>query len=290
MSAIDVARRYVAAWNARDAARLAATFREGGTYEDPNTGGPIGPGPLGGYASTLWSAFPDLEFEEVSWRQDGAGSLTFAWLMRGTNRGPLRGLPPTGATIALPGVDLISVCDDGVERVQGYFDRATLMDQLGVQSVVQPYAIGPVRFGVCSQVRSTSTAAPGAVALTMIEARSDEEVQWIRDMSRRIMLRLPEMPGFLSFQGAVVGRRLTTVTLWENGAAVRQVMREANHKQASEGLAGGEVGRAFHASTWTLERLGELWVRCTGCGTLRDARGPDGCSCGAWGEERPAFW
>jgi hypothetical protein len=62
MSALDAARRYVAAWNARDATRLAESFRPGGTYEDPNTRGPIGGGPLGQYAGTLWSAFPDLTF------------------------------------------------------------------------------------------------------------------------------------------------------------------------------------------------------------------------------------
>jgi predicted ester cyclase/heme-degrading monooxygenase HmoA len=258
--------------------------------EDPNTERPIGPEPLGAYASGLWSAFPDLEFEEVSWSDAGGGSLTFAWLMRGTNRGSLRGLPPTGAAIALPGVDLITVCDDGVERVRGYFDRATLMEQLGLQSVVQPHAVGPIRFGVCTQVRSTSQAVPGAVSLTMIEARSDEEVQGIRDASRRIMLQLPSMPGFLSFQGSVVGRRLTTVTVWESADAARQVMREGNHKAASAQMFGGETGSAFHASTWTPQRLGELWVRCAGCGTLRDARTAGKCRCGAECGERPAFW
>jgi steroid delta-isomerase-like uncharacterized protein len=290
MTAIDVGRRYVAAWNARDTSRLAAVFRPGGTYEDPNTGGPIGTGALGAYASTLWSAFPDLEFEEVSWRECGAGEVTFSWLMRGTNHGSLRGVPPTGARIALPGVDLITVCEDRVECVQGYFDRATLMDQMGVQSVVQPYAVGPVRFGVCTQVRSDSRAEPGAVALTMIEARSDDEVQWIRDMSRQIMFKLPAMPGFLTFQGAVVGRRLTTVTTWESPEAARQVMREAIHKDASAQVFGGDRATAFHASTWSLERLGGLWIRCGVCGKLRDTREAATCGCGAAKEERPTFW
>ena len=126
MSGIDVARRYAAAWNARDAARLAGTFRPGGTYEDPSTGGPLEPGPLQHYAGALWTAFPDLTFEEVDYRETAPGEIVFRWIMRGTNRGSLRGLPPTGATIALPGVDLIVAHEDGVERVQGYFDRATL--------------------------------------------------------------------------------------------------------------------------------------------------------------------
>jgi heme-degrading monooxygenase HmoA len=61
----------------------------------------------------------------------------------------------------------------------------------------------------------------------------------MRDISRRIMLQLCGVPGFLSFQGAVIGRRLTTVTLWESREARRQVMREANHQQASHDMLGG---------------------------------------------------
>jgi heme-degrading monooxygenase HmoA len=187
-------------------------------------------------------------------------------------------------------VDLIAVRDGGVERVQGYFDRTSLMEQLGVQVHVQPYAVGPVRFGVCTSVRSGNPAPPGAVSLTMIEARNDDEVQQIRDVSRRIMLQLCGMPGFLSFQGAVIGRRLTTVTLWESREAQRQVMREANHQQASHDMFGGAVGAAFNASSWALERMGELWIRCPACGELRDGRTREACRCGAAGEERPAFW
>jgi steroid delta-isomerase-like uncharacterized protein len=290
MSELEAARRYVAAWNARDAARLAGAFLPGGTYEDPNTGGPIGTGALGQYATGLWTAFPDLTFEEVDYQPTARGDIVFRWLMRGTNQGSLRGLPPTGATVALPGVDIVTAREGGVERVQGYFDRTTLMEQLGVQVHVQPYAVGPVRFGVCTAVKSDNPAPPAAVSLTMIEARSDAEVQQIRDISRRIMLQLRGMPGFLSFQGAVIGRRLTTVTLWESRDAQRQVMREANHRQASHDMFAGGVGETFHASSWSLERLGELWVRCPGCGELRDGRTEAGCGCGAPAAARPAFW
>ncbi len=290
MNALEIARRYVEAWNTRDTSRLAATFRTGGTYEDPNTNGPIGPEGLAEYAAGLFAAFPDLWFEEISIRDCGPDEVVVAWMMRGANRGSLRGLPPTGATIALPGVDLIAVRDGGVERVQGYFDRQSLLQQLGVQVNVQPHAAGPVRFGVCTQVRSASQAPPGAVTLTMIEAGSEAEVQQIRETSRRIMMQLAGMPGFLSFQGAVVGRRLTTVTLWENREAARQVMREGNHKEAAASMFAGAVGAAFHASHWTLDRLGEMWVRCGECGELRDARAAGDCPCGAIGGQRPAFW
>jgi steroid delta-isomerase-like uncharacterized protein len=290
MQPIESARAYLDAWNARDTARLSATFGNGGTYEDPNTGGALGAAALAGYAGGLFAAFPDLAFEETGIRQSGPDEVVLAWVMRGTNRGSLRGLPPSGATIALPGVDLITVCDGAVARVRGFFDRQTLMEQLGLQVAVQPHAVGPVHFGVCTQVRSESPAPPAALALTMVDARSDAEVHQIREASRRIMLALPGMPGFLSFQGAVVGRRLTTVTLWESPGAARQVMRESNHKQALAEIFAGGIGGAFHASTWTLERLGELWARCPACGTLRDARSVPECPCGAGAGARPAFW
>jgi steroid delta-isomerase-like uncharacterized protein len=290
MSGLDSAKRYVSAWNARDTARLAAAFLPGGTYEDPNTGGPIGTGPLGQYAAGLWNAFPDLTFEEVDYQAAAGDEIVFRWIMRGTNRGSLRGLPPTGATIALPGVDYIRAREGGVERVQGYFDRQTLMEQLGLQVHVQPYAVGPVHFGACTSVKSANPAPPAALSLTMIEARNEGEVQQIRDLSRRIMLQLTGMQGFLSFQGAVIGRRLTTVSLWESREAQRQVMREANHKEASHDMFCGALGGAFHASSWSLDRVGELWIRCPACGELRDGRHHVACDCGAPSEGRPAFW
>jgi steroid delta-isomerase-like uncharacterized protein len=290
LSSIEVARRYVDAWNARDSARLMETFRPGGTYEDPSTGGRLGTEALAGYAGGLFTAFPDLKFEWVSMREAGPGAVTFAWVMRGTNRGSLRGLPPTGATIALPGVDLIDVAEDGVRRVRGFFDRAALMEQLGMQVAVMPYAVGPVHFGVCTQVRSESRSVPGAVALTMIDARSDAEVPQIREVSRRIMLQLPRMPGFLSFQGAVVGRRLTTVTLWETPEAARQIVQETNHREASAAMISGTVGAAFHASTWAPTHIGQMRVRCERCGGLRDVQEEKHCTCGAEPRARPAFW
>jgi len=290
MSATDIGRRYLDAWNARDAARLTATFADGGTYQDPATGGPLGAAALAEYASGLWSACPDLTFENNGMQECGPSRVVLPWTMRGTNRGSLHGLPPTGATFALPGIDLIQVSDSGVVRVEGFFDRVTLMEQLGAQVIVQPQEVGPMRFGTCVQVRSNAERDPGAVALTIIQAGSDEEVQRIRETSRRIMLEVAAMPGFLSLQAAVVGRRLTTVTLWETPEAARQIMREPIHKAASAGMFGGGVGTAFHSSTWLPQRLGELWVRCLDCGALRDVRKAADCKCGAARREQPAFW
>ncbi len=151
VDAMEIARRYVEAWNAHDTASLAASFRARGTYEDPNTGGPIDTSALVTYAGALFAAFPDLTFEDCGLRSVSENELLFAWIMRGTNRASLRGLPPTGASIALPGIDLIKIRPDGVEEVKGYFDRQSLMEQLGLQVAVQPSQWAP--FGSASAPR-----------------------------------------------------------------------------------------------------------------------------------------
>ena len=37
----DTIERYFAGWNEHDGNAIVATFAPGGTYEDPNTGGPV---------------------------------------------------------------------------------------------------------------------------------------------------------------------------------------------------------------------------------------------------------
>ena len=52
MAARDVANNYFDAWNRRDPELVVATFAEGGTYEDPTTGGQAG-GPAIGRAEAI---------------------------------------------------------------------------------------------------------------------------------------------------------------------------------------------------------------------------------------------
>jgi len=68
-------------------------------------------------------------------------------MMRGTNSGLLQGNPPTGRRLALPGADFIAVDGDRIRSVQGYFDQKTFVEQLGLQAIVVPTAVGPMMFG-----------------------------------------------------------------------------------------------------------------------------------------------
>ena len=290
MQPTEVARRYIDAWNLRSPAAISEMFMEGGTYTDPVSKGALTGSAIGSFAEALFAAFPDLNFEITSNAESGSGVI-LEWTMRGTNTGSLSGLPPTGAKMAQEGIDVIRLIGDKVLSVRGYFDRQTMLGQLGLQIVVQPHQAGPITFGTSTRVRSGSNATPGAFSLTMVDARSDEEVQEIRMYSRRIMLGMPSMPGFLSFLGAVVGHRLYTVSAWTRPEDARHIMRHEAHKEASSGFLAGKLGAAFHSSIWTPHHMSERWIRCPLCGRATEVR-DDGtaCTCGEMLPEISAFW
>ena len=119
---------------------------------------------IGEYAAGLFTAFPDLSFDVISHHATGDGTVAARWLMRGTNTGSLRGNPPTGATVALPGADFIAVEGDKVRSVDGYFDRRAFVEQLGLQVIVQPYSAGPFSFGYSVRAQSGELTKPGPLA------------------------------------------------------------------------------------------------------------------------------
>src|SRR5438046_3545967 len=143
MSALDVAQRYFDGWNQHDAVFLVAPFAPDGTYRDPRTEAALSGQALAAYASSLFTAFPDLPFELAAAPVADADSVTARWIMRGTNTGPFGGGPATGRTIAVPGDDLIRVRDGHVASVEGYCDRGGCVEQLGLQVMDQPYEMGP---------------------------------------------------------------------------------------------------------------------------------------------------
>lgn len=87
------------------------------------------PGPA---SLALWAAYPDLAFVTEETTAEG-DRVVVQWRMTGTNTGPFLGLPgPTGAAVDLPAIDVITVGDDGIISVVGYFDQLSLLGQLGV--------------------------------------------------------------------------------------------------------------------------------------------------------------
>jgi steroid delta-isomerase-like uncharacterized protein len=288
MGALDVAARYFDAWNRRDPGAIAAVFVPDGTYTDPNVPEGLGPAATGEYARGLFTGFPDLAFEIESADECGPGTIAARWTMTGTNDGPFRGLPPSGRAITLPGADFIAIEGDRVRSVVGYFDTRAVPEQIGLQVIVQPVAVGPFSFGLSTYV-SRSGAEPGAVSLTVLEARSDEERQEVADLSRDVVLDLLGRPGFISWIGVNVGDRMFTITAWEDADGPAYLRASPAHMAAMERLfASPGIARGGQTGVWSPHRLNGMWVRCEACDAMTQPS--DGrCRCGAE-VTAPDYW
>lgn len=291
MDATDVAQRYFDAWNRRDPEAIVATFAEGGTYTDPNAPEGLSGQAIGEFTAGLFAAFPDLSFDVLSNHATGDGTVAARWIMRGTNTGSLRGNPPTGATVALPGADFIAVEGDKIRSVDGYFDSRAFVEQLGLQVIVQPYSAGPFSFGYSVRTQSGKHTKPGAVGLTWIQARSEEDVGQVQQYSRAVAAEMVDMPGFIAWIGVVIANRMFTITAWEDEEALLQLRRGGTHPKAMERFFASEVGASAMTSVWKSERINSLWVRCEACGMMEDYELSSGTSqCGQPLPEPPPYW
>ncbi len=278
MTPLDSARQYLDAWNARDARAIVRTFAPGGTYRDPAAGTLSGDA-IGSYAERLWSAFPDLSFEIASLADAGPGRVVAEWIMRGTNTGAFQGLPPTGRTVAVAGVDVITVAKDGIRSVTGYFDTRAIPEQIGLQVVVQPDRLGPFQFGVATAVPSGKPTRPGAFAITTIW-NPDEQTETIRTLTRETAKEMLNMEGFIGASFVRFGGRGITITAWEQPEQTRQLVRGGTHGDAMKRFW-ADLGSAGFTSVWVPHHINPLWVRCSACGKMKSFESHGGvCGCG----------
>ena len=288
MTSLETAKNYLDAWNARDADAIVKTFAAGGTYCDPTTR-EIAGDEIAANARRLWSAFPDLSFEIVSIAEAGAGRVVAEWIMKGTNTGAFQGLPPTGNSISLPGVDVIEVGADGIKAVKGYFDSRAVADQLGLQVLVQPFKVGPFSFGNSISVQSGKKTKPGAFGITTIwnpEAQTEE----IRGLTRTMATEMLGMEGFIGVSFFRIGNRGVTISAWEKPEHTKQLKRCGTHSEAMRKFW-AELGESAFTSVWVPHHVNPLWVRCPVCRKTNDYEKTSGvCSCGQRLPEAPSYF
>jgi len=143
MNAIEVAKRYLDAWNRHDADALVALFADGGTYHNPDLAQPLSGKDIGAFARQVWTTFPDASWELISIGDTGGGLVASQWLGRGTNTGPLAdGRPPTGRPIAHPGASFTQVEGDQIRSDHVYHDRQSLAEELGLEAAREITGLG----------------------------------------------------------------------------------------------------------------------------------------------------
>lgn len=124
---------YIDAFCRQDLDACLATFAPDGTYSDPATAQqPLAGQAIKDHFGGLFAGFPDATTETVAVYAIAADLAVWRWVIRGTHTGSYRGLPTTGRSVILPGCEFIEVRASKVQRVEGYFDRLSLLQQLGL--------------------------------------------------------------------------------------------------------------------------------------------------------------
>ena len=288
MTCLDIAKQYLGAWNAHDADAIVKTFAADGTYCDPTTE-EISSDAIGANAKRLWSSFPDLSFVIVSIAEAGTGKVVVEWIMKGTNTGAFQGLPASGRSISLPGVDVIEIGAGGIKTVKGYFDTRAVPDQLGLQVLVQPFKVGPFSFGNSISVQSGKKTKPGAFGITTIW-NPDVQTEEIRALTRTTATEMLSMEGFIGASFIRIGGRGVTISAWEKPEHTKQLMRGGTHSEAMRKFW-AELGEFAFTSVWVPDHINPLWVRCAVCRKMNDYEKNSGvCSCGQQLPDAPSYF
>ncbi len=242
---IDTAlEQYFDAWNSHRAESVAAALTDGGTYEDPTTGGPLSGDALTANVAGVYEGFPDLRFEIVSLSITSDDTASAQWRMIGTNTGPLPGGPATGGSLDLPGADFFTYdsAADKVGSVIGYFDTASMLTQLGLQAHITPTDIeGIVSFGISNRVETGRDAAPGAFTVTWIDIDPEQQFTLI-DATTAIVMEQLGNDDYLGSCFVTVGRRNYTFTSWSSPEAAQEALRGEAHSSAMKLAQSGGLG------------------------------------------------
>jgi steroid delta-isomerase-like uncharacterized protein len=90
-----------------------------------------GPAEVSAYFEESRTAFPDQRNEVRALHHADDGVLVEA-IIRGTHKGPLRSLPPTGREYELPILAFFMFEEDKLVCERVYFDQLTVLRQLGI--------------------------------------------------------------------------------------------------------------------------------------------------------------
>src|SRR5437773_4145834 len=83
------------------------------------------------FGAAYFSAFPDLQItpEDLIAEEDKV-TMRYGW--RGTHKGELMGIPPTGKQVIASGISILRVADGKIAEQWDSFDNLGMLQQLGV--------------------------------------------------------------------------------------------------------------------------------------------------------------
>lgn len=126
-----VATGWLAAWNAHDLDGVAAFLAPGYEGVDIADAAPRAGDQAREAIARYLTAFPDLAITDEETIVQG-NRVAVSWTARGTHRGPLLHIPPTGRAVAVRGVTFLTVADGKVARSLCVWDVAGLLRGVGL--------------------------------------------------------------------------------------------------------------------------------------------------------------
>jgi steroid delta-isomerase-like uncharacterized protein len=131
---VDIAQimsKLIEALNAHDLDRVATFYAPDFIGEDIGQANPQhGPRERVSVLAVYIRAFPDLRYTGETIAEDNRAA--FVWTMHGTHRGTLMRIPPTGRTVEVRGVSLLTFNDGKITHGLNIWDMAGLLRVLGL--------------------------------------------------------------------------------------------------------------------------------------------------------------
>lgn len=117
---LELADRFLAAWNSQDVERVLDCYTEDAAYSDPNTRGPVvGRDALRRYLTKLFAGWRMTWTRREAHLFAGGGGATVSWRASFER-------PTGGPRVEIDGMDLVEVREGRLCRNEVYFDRALL--------------------------------------------------------------------------------------------------------------------------------------------------------------------
>ena len=127
----DLLERHARAFASRDAAAIAATHTESGTFESPAAGRVAGRAQIEAVYVYWLQAFPDIEFTWGPPIVEGDRVALF-WRFKGTLAGPFFGEVKPGTRVEFPGAAEYVMSPDGIQSARHVFDFTGALVTAGV--------------------------------------------------------------------------------------------------------------------------------------------------------------
>lgn len=130
---LEIVEQHVRLENAHDLEGVLRTFGDTAHYDDEAWGEHYdGMNGVRQFYEQLMKALPDLEIE-VRRQHITDDAILLEVMIRGTQLGPWRGLPATGRRVEIPLCGVYTFdSDDRLSGERIYYDRGTVLNQLGV--------------------------------------------------------------------------------------------------------------------------------------------------------------